>query len=278
MLAAVEGLRQLRAPILYAHRGASLAQPENSLEGFAAALALGADALEIDVHLSRDGHVMVAHDGSAERTAGVAREIRACDLSEIKSWDLALRFRGPPCARPVRMPTLDEVLSAFPRTPLNIDVKQSQPDMLVPLLELIARHAAEPRVLLTSFSSLTVRRIRRLGYTGSTGLGLGEAACMVFAPAALLAWLRPGGVRLQVPLRHGPVALDRGALVRKMHALGVSVDYWVVNEPGTAQRLLALGADGIVTDDPRAMAALFARSPQAAAWRARHPELAATLG
>jgi glycerophosphoryl diester phosphodiesterase len=101
-------------PILYAHRGAPLELPENSLPSFARALELGADALEIDVHMTRDGHVVVCHDPSGLRTAGVAREVRECALTEIKRWDLSSRFRPGACTGPVNVPTLDEVLGAFP--------------------------------------------------------------------------------------------------------------------------------------------------------------------
>jgi glycerophosphoryl diester phosphodiesterase len=257
-------------PLLYAHRGAPLERPENSLEGFQVALACGADALEIDVHMTRDGHVVVAHDPDGTRTAADTRAVRACTLEEIKRWDIG---RGPgllcPRGAACCMPTLDEVLAAFPAVPLNVDVKQSEPSMLAPLLRVIAAHDAHARVLLTSFSARTTRAIRALGYRGPTGLGRGEAALAVLAPGPLLRGFALGGRRLQVPLRSGPLRLDRRQVVDKAHAHGLAVDYWVVNDPGEAERLLELGADGIVTDDVRAMAGLFARSPRTAGWRAR---------
>jgi glycerophosphoryl diester phosphodiesterase len=250
-------------PLLYAHRGARLEHPENSLEAFSAALAAGADALEIDVHMTRDGHPVVAHDGDGRRTAGVAREIRNCTLVEIKHWDLGAT---------VRMPTLEETLSAFPDALLNVDVKQTRPDMVPALIALIARHRAQARVLLTSFLSATTQRIRTLGYQGPTGLGRAEALRAVFAPGPVLArWPLAGG-RLQIPVRSGPLRLDRALLVSKMHAHGIAVDYWVVDDAVEAERLLELGADGIVCDDPRRMAELYARSPHTAGWRARHAQ------
>jgi glycerophosphoryl diester phosphodiesterase len=259
-------------PLLFAHRGARLERPENSLEAFALALALGADALEIDVHMTRDGHPVVAHDASGLRMAGVAAEIRASRLSEVKQWNIAHAFRaqGGGTAEPARMPTLDETLQAFPGVTLNVDVKQAQPDMLGPVLSVIGRHAAEARVLLTSFSSAITRRLRSIGYRGPTGLAQTEAARAVFTPRALLRRWPLSGRRLQIPLRYGPLPLARAALIGKMHALAIAVDYWVVNEPAQAEQLLALGADGVVSDDPRAMAGLFARSPRTEAWRARH--------
>jgi glycerophosphoryl diester phosphodiesterase len=271
MLRRMDAWRSRQGPLLYAHRGARLEHPENSLQAFEAALALGADALEIDVHMTRDGHAVIAHDATGARMAGVAREIRECALSEVQSWDILRGFGGASHRGPVRMPTLDEALEAFPEAAFNVDVKQREPDMLASLLATIARHRAAERVLLTSFSSATTRRVRALGYTGPTGLGRDEAIFAVLAPSAMLRRFPLHGQRLQVPLRQGPLRADRAALATKLHALGIAIDYWVVNEPAEATRLLALGADGIVTDDPRAMADLFASSPYTAGWRARHP-------
>jgi glycerophosphoryl diester phosphodiesterase len=260
-------------PLLYAHRGAPLELPENSLPGFARALELGADALEIDVHMTRDGHVVVCHDASGLRTAGVARPLRSCTLSEIKRWELRAPLSAGSPSSAARVPSLDEVLESFPHARLNVDVKQHDPAAVDAVLAVIARHAAAPRVLLTSFSSTVTRRVRARGYAGETGFGRAEVVGLVFAPERVLAHVRSGGSRVQIPRRFGPIALDDPELIDKLHALRLAVDYWVVNDAGEAQRLLARGADGIVTDDVRALARVFASSPHTQSWRARHPEL-----
>lgn len=263
----------LAGPLLYAHRGAGLEHPENSLEAFEAALAAGADVLEADVHLSRDGHVIVSHDPSGARVAGEAGEIRRSTLLEIKRWDLARAQPKSAQRGAVRMPTLDEVLRAFPSALLNLDVKQREPDMTRALLQTIARHTAEPRVLLTSFEAAITRRLRALRYAGPTGLARAEVAAALFAPSPLARLLAPRGTRMQIPIRAGVLPLAHAAVVRRAHARGLAVDYWVVNDLALAEHLLALGADGIVTDDPRAMARLFAHAPSTAGWRARHAAL-----
>lgn len=260
-------------PLLYAHRGAALELPENSLPGFARALELGADALEIDVHMTRDGHVVVCHDASGLRIAGVARQVRDCTLSEIKRWELRPPLSAGSSASSARVPALDEVLEEFPDARLNIDVKQHEPAVIDAVLAVIAKHAAAPRVLLTSFSSAITHRVRARGYAGETGFGRAEVVSLVFAPQRILARVRSAGSRVQIPRRFGPIVLDRPELIDKLHALGLAVDYWVVNDPDEAQQLLARGADGIVTDDVRAVAQLFATSPHTQSWRARHPGL-----
>jgi glycerophosphoryl diester phosphodiesterase len=273
MLRPVNYWRDQAGPLLYAHRGARVEYPENSLLAFEAALAQGADVLELDVHLSRDGVPVVHHDPTGARTAGVRRELRHCTLEELRAWDIG---RGP--HEQVRVPTLAEVLDRFPEAPLNVDLKQLEPDMTAAVLRVIAERAAEPRVLLTSFSAEVLQRVVGAGYTGPLGLSRRDAFKAFFAPAALLRRVALPGVRLQIPPRHGVLDLSRRGFIDKLHALGLAVDYWVVNDQAQAQALLERGADGIVTDVPRIMAPLFAASPRAAGWRARHPELAPAAG
>jgi glycerophosphoryl diester phosphodiesterase len=256
-------------PLLFGHRGAPFEQPENTLESFAAALDAGADVLELDVHMTLDRQVVVAHDDHGRRMAKMGRSIRDTPLSEIKSWDVAGGKNRASGLGPVRMPTLEEVLLRFPHTPLNVDVKPRSPDMLDPLLELIIRHGAASRVLLTSFHSATTRGIARRGYPGPRGLSRAEVARVVFSPSPLRHVWPAAGQRMQIPLRAGRVPLARAELVHKAHDWGLAVDFWVVNDSALAERLLELGADGIVTDEPRAMAGLFQRSPKTGRWRER---------
>ena len=80
--------------IVFGHRGASIEQPENTLESFALALELGVDVLETDVHLTSDGHVVVHHDDTGERMACCPRAVARCPLEEVKRWNVAFGFRG----------------------------------------------------------------------------------------------------------------------------------------------------------------------------------------
>lgn len=254
---------------LYGHRGASAECPENTLLAFARALERGADALETDVHLTRDGRVVVSHDPSAWRCAGVPRELRSARLDEMREWDAGWGFVDPAGGRPhagtgLRIPTLDEVLAAFPGVPLNVDVKQTDPPMVRPLLDLLRRHGAEERVTLASFHMATLLRARRAGYRGPTAMPRAEIATMLYAPARLFAYLPWRGQAAQLPLSAGRRRLDNPETVARCHALGLRLDYWVVNDAPTAERLIAIGADGIMTDDPATLAPVFARARQAA--------------
>jgi glycerophosphoryl diester phosphodiesterase len=246
----------LHSPTIYAHRGASFELPENTLEAFGLGLELGAQAIETDAHMTRDGRIVLSHDSSGERMAGVARAISDATLHEVRSWDIGARFvpRRPGAFRPgtaFRMPTLDEALRAYPDVMFNVDAKQTAPDMIPALLRTIRSAAAEDRVRIASFSTANLRRTRSLGYTGETGLSPSEIARLMFVPRTALRWLRVNGHAAQVPRRAYGVSFASQPAIDRFHILGLRVDFWTIDDPSEASRLFAMGADGVMTDDPR---------------------------
>jgi glycerophosphoryl diester phosphodiesterase len=213
---------------VYAHRGASRELPENTMAAFRRAIALGADALETDVHATADGVLVTSHDPDGARVFGVARRIAECPWSEVRQWGA---------------PSLEEMVAAFPGIPINVDLKVDAAALAVPLLR---RMGAEEQVTLASFSSATLRRVRALGYGGPTSLGRSEVTRLLSLPAAMQRGpLAPPGVAAQLP-----ISLAKPWVIRRCHGLGLRVDYWTVNEPALAHSLIAMGADGIMTDDP----------------------------
>jgi len=244
---------------LYAHRGASAELPENTLPSFRRALDHGADALEMDVHLTRDGHPLISHDPTAERMGGVRAAWRELDLAEAQAIDVGAGFVAAGGDRPhrgagFRPPTLEQVLVELPGVRLNVDVKQHRPPMVRPLLRLIRRLKAEDRVTLASFRTRTLIAIRQRGYGGETALAQAEVGALLALPVAVIESLPFVGDAAQVPVKAGPVVLGRTGFVDKCHRLGMRVDFWTVNQPADARRLIELGADGIMTDDPGRMA------------------------
>lgn len=240
---------------LYGHRGASARLPENTLPAFAAALEDGANALELDIHRTADGHFVVAHDPDGLRMAGVAEDIRNIGLDQVKRWNVAAGTgRNDP--NHYLVPTLEETMKAFPGVPMSIDLKPDDPGMVPPLLEVVARHDAEDRVTLASFSSRVVQEIRRLGYRGRTTLSKFEVALVRFLPASM-ARRYVSGDAAHIPVQHGMVRLDGSRFIARCRALGLRVDYWVVDDPQEARRLLDAGATGIMSSDPARIAPVF---------------------
>jgi glycerophosphoryl diester phosphodiesterase len=218
----------MRGVRVYAHRGASRELPENTMAAFRRALELGVDALETDVHATVDGVLVTSHDPDGSRIFGVSRRIEDCRWDEVRAWG---------------MPSLEEVVSAFPSLPINVDLKA---DVAALAVETLRRIDAERQVTLASFRSSTLRRVRALGYRGETSLGRSEVARLLSLPAAVQrGLLAPPGRAAQLP-----VSLAQPWVIARCHALGLRVDYWTVNDPAQARALVALGADGIMTDDP----------------------------
>ncbi|RMH45212.1 MAG: glycerophosphodiester phosphodiesterase [Deltaproteobacteria bacterium] len=257
-----------KRPLLYSHRGASRERPENTLPSFLRALEIGTDAIETDAHMTADGHVVLSHDPDGWRMCAVRKRIRDWPLAEVQSWDAGFGFvdadgHRPFAGRGYRIPTLAEVLDALPDTPLNIDLKQTDPPIAPAVVRLLRERDAERRVTLASFHREPLDLVRRLGYRGPTALSEDDIRWLLLAPRCVWRALRRPGDAAQVPPLHGRIRFARRRFIRKCHQLGLRVDYWTINDPGEAARLLDAGADGIMTDDPAAIAPVF---------RSRYPD------
>jgi glycerophosphoryl diester phosphodiesterase len=245
---------------LYAHRGASAERPENTMPAFERAVEIGVDALEMDVHLTRDEHLIVAHDDTAARTTGAQIAWAELDLADARRLDAGWGFVAKDGTRPfagraIAVPTFEGVLDAFPRMRINVDIKGDR--AVAVMLDLIRRKHADDRVTLASFQLRTLVAVRRLGYGGETALSQGEVATLLGLPAMLWRQLPFTGTAAQVPVRAGRIHFDRAAFIAKCHSIGLRVDFWTVDDRAEAARLLELGADGIITNDPSAVRPVF---------------------
>jgi glycerophosphoryl diester phosphodiesterase len=251
------------SPVFYAHRGAAAEQPENTIPSFRRALELGADVLESDVHLTADGQVVMSHDPNAERMTGVPLSFRRAGLDQIRALDAGYGFLDPRGKRPFagqhyRIPTLEEALVEFPGVRFNIDIKQPGMRMVRAILALLRRLDACDRVVLASFHFRTLLAVRGMRYEGKTSLARPEVATLMFAPRAAYQRIPLRGQMVQIPTRSGPIRLATPKFIQKCHDLGLTVDFWTINDPIEARHLLTMGADGIMTDDPAAIGPVFA--------------------
>ena len=254
----------MHARRLYAHRGASAELPENTMPAFARAVEIGVDALETDVHVTRDGQLIIAHDPTAARMTGVQAAWRDLDLADTRRFDAGWGFLADNGARPfagkaIGVPAFEEVLDAFPGMRINVDLKGDRAVAI--MLDLIRRKRADDRVTIASFALRTLVEVRRRGYGGETALSQGEVATLLGLPAMLWRQLPFTGTAAQVPVRAGRIRFDRPAFIAKCHSIGLRIDFWTVDDRDQAARLLELGADGIITNDPRALRPLF-QQPQ----------------
>lgn len=249
-------------PVNLAHRGASALAPENTIEAFRLAVEAGAGGLELDVHMTRDGHIVVIHDATVDRTTNGTGAVSEMTLEELRRLDAGHNFSpdGGPTrpyrGRGVRVPTLGEVLREFPVVAVNIDIKAGNSCIEETVLGFLREANALRRALVVSIPHATVKRFRKVsGGHISTGASRWEIGVFYISSRLRLERLvRPAYDALQVPLRHRGILVVTPRFVRAAHARGVRVDAWTINQADEMRRLLDLGVDVIMTDRPETLA------------------------
>jgi glycerophosphoryl diester phosphodiesterase len=237
--------------MLVAHRGGSKIAPENTMVAFRRAVEWwGADMLELDVRLTRDGHVVVIHDETLDRTTDGEGPVAARTLDEIRDLDAGYRFEGPDGGLSFRgtgvvVPTFEEVLAAFPDTRINVESKESR--AAAPLVEVIRRHRAEHRVLVAAEVEGSRKGAR--GYVGPWGASRYQV--LWFWALHRLPGSGPYLPRadvFQVPELWKGMRIVSQAFVRAAHRRNIPVQVWTVDDAESMKRLLAWGVDGIQSD------------------------------
>jgi glycerophosphoryl diester phosphodiesterase len=242
--------------------------PENTIEAFRLAVEAGAGGLELDVHMTRDGHIVVIHDAAVDRTTNGSGAVSQMALDELRRLDAGHNFSpdGGPTrpyrGRGVRVPTLGEVLREFPGVAVNIEIKAGTPGIEETVLGVLRGANALGRALVVSTSHATVKRFRKVseGHS-STGASRREiGAFYILSRLRLERLVYPAYDALQVPLRYRGILVVTPRFVRAAHARGVRVDAWTINETDEMRRLLDLGVDVIMTDRPGTLAEVLNKS------------------
>ncbi|MBI2902900.1 MAG: glycerophosphodiester phosphodiesterase, partial [Candidatus Methylomirabilis oxyfera] len=225
-----------------AHRGASAMAPENTMVAFEKAVELGADVIELDLHVSQDGELIVIHDYTLDRTTDGRGPVHQRSLAELTRLD-AGRWFGEGFAGQ-RIPTLAEVLDRFARkVPLALEIKAGStffPGIEERVVSALRRHAAIDQAAVASFDHHALRRLKEIEPTIRT------AALLVGRPVALSALAGAAGAN--------GLALEASFVTRSeveaCRAAGLKLVVWVVNDPAQMRHFIRLGVDGIITDRP----------------------------
>lgn len=255
-------------PVNLAHRGDSAQAPENTIEAFRLAVEAGAGGLELDVHMTSDGHIVVIHDATVDRTTSGTGAISELTIDELRGLDAGHNFSTdggrtrPYRGRGVRVQTLGEVLREFPGVAVNIDIKASSPGIEEAVFGVLREANALGRALVVSTPHAIVKRFRKVsGGHIPTGASKWEIGVFYLLSRLHLERLvRPAYDALQVPLWHRGIPVVTPRFVRAAHARGVRVDVWTINQAGEMRRLLDLGADVIMTDRPGTLAEVLRES------------------
>jgi glycerophosphoryl diester phosphodiesterase len=237
-----------------AHRGASAEAPENTLPSFLLAIEQGADAIELDVHVTADDVPVVMHDPTVDRTTSGQGVLAATPLRELRELDAGARFTPdggatyPYRDRGIRVPTMEEVLDAMPPDlPLVIEVKA--PRAQAALRRVLERFKAAPRAIIASFDTGALDAFSEPPFVRGA-----SRRDVVRLMARTFAGVKPGRVpygAICPPNRYYGLSVPITAIVRGARSLGTPVHVWTVDDPREARRLWTQGVSGIISNAPR---------------------------
>lgn len=236
-------------PLVFAHRGGAALRPENTMLAFDHGLALGADGIEFDVRLARDGVVVVHHDATLERTTNGTGPIAAQTADDLARLDAGYHFDGYR-GRTGGVPRLDEVLRRYPAARCIIELKVNDPLLAQRTIDTVRAADAVDRVAIGSFGTRVLRAARRYEPRIPTGASREETRLALYR-----SWVRwpvrhPAYKEFQVPEMVGSTRVVSPRFVRYAHEAGVAVRVWTVNHESDMRRLLDWGVDALISDRP----------------------------
>jgi len=243
-----------QSPLIIAHRGSSQAAPENTLAAFRAAIDAGADGIELDVQLSKDGHVVVIHDEKLDRTTNGSGFVKDHTLAELSQLDAGGKFSPHFAGEP--LPTLASVFELIRERSwkglINVELKTSRfpyPGIERAVVDLIDAYGLREQALLSSFNHNSLAEVARIAP--------GVKTAILFSIVLYKPWEYAKGIgcsALHPSLQPGIEELIAGA-----RAAGLSVNVWTINSVEQAQELAKAGATGIITDVPDVLLRHFGR-------------------
>jgi len=230
--------------LIYAHRGASSVCPENTIESFSLAVEQKADAIELDVHLTKDGEIVVAHDSKLERVSDGTGHINDYTLKELRSFNFGKLFpEGPVC----RIPLMAEVFALIKTSALTINIELKTTELQYrelpeKLISLAKEYSMGERIIYSSFNHYSLRQIKNIDPCAKTGLlyQFGMVDPWVYADYVNACAIHP----------HYRVIAEMPEIVTLCHKNGIMVNVWTVDDPQIIGQMLQNGVDGIISNKP----------------------------
>lgn len=248
--------------MVIAHQGGEWLRPSNTLVAFDHAVELGVDVLEMDIHQTKDGAIVLMHDATVDRTTDGSGAIKEMTLDEIRVLDAGYYWTDddgatyPYRGQGIQVPTLEELFQRYPDMRMNIEIKQETPSMVRPFCQLIHDYNMQDKILVATFHKATVEEFREDCPDVITSMVEPEIQLFFGLNAAYLgALFQAPGTAFQVPTTSslpiiGEVDVVTERFVRVAHSHNIQVHVWTINETAEMERLIALGVDGIITDRP----------------------------
>ncbi len=258
--------------LVIAHQGGEGLRPSNTLAAFANAVDLGVDVLETDVHATADGELVLMHDDTVDRTTNGSGSLRQMTLAQVRALDAGYYWTEddgqsyPYRGQGLTVPTLRELLMAFPDMRFNVEIKQQEPPMAEPLCNLIRELDMGEQMLVASFNEAAIVAFREACPEVATSMV--QAEIIPFFALSKL-WLgatyQPQVEAIQVPefrggiVPWGDLRVVNGRFIRDAQQHNIEFHVWTVNETDDMQRMLDWGVDGIITDRPDRLLELLGR-------------------
>jgi glycerophosphoryl diester phosphodiesterase len=246
-------------PRVVAHRGDSHFFPENTLEAFESAVKMGVDIIETDVHLTKDGHIIIWHDPTLERNTNGKGRVEDFTLKELKKLDAGYTFTKdggntfPFRSRGIKMATLDEALKASPSQRFNVDLKSKEREIVAAFEKVVVDNDAQNRVLCASFHLDNLRLMRQNNKDILTSLTTLEVIPLLLRQKLSLSAKnikRERTLVFQVPVKQWGIQVITKEFIEYFHAIGAIIMVWTINDKEKMEKLFKMGVDTIMTDDP----------------------------
>ena len=257
-----------------AHQGGNLERPDETAESFRHGLEAGADVLEMDLHLSADGHLIVIHDPLVNRTTDGRGAVAEMTLPELKALDAGYWWphhsiegmderhfldveEFPWRGEGLVLLTFEEVLSSYPSTPLVVEIKAGGSRAAMAVSRLLEDFGRQEDVLVVSSIPEILSAYRDLAPDAPTGADRDEVIRFwILSKIGLAGFSGVRATALQVPVAQGRLTIITRRFIRRAHRHGLAVHAWTINDEEEMNRLIEMGVDGIITDRPTVLAGL----------------------
>ncbi len=243
-------------PRVVAHRGDSAHFPENTLSAFLSACALGVDVIETDMHLSKDGKLVIWHDETLDRNTDGSGRVEDHTLAELKTYDAGYSFTTdngktfPFRGKGVQLCTLEEALEACPDQRFNVDLKSKDPAIVDTFIEVIHSMQATKRIVAASFHLSNLKLLRKKAPEIQTSVTTIEVVPLLALQKLHMLSRKEHRIIFQVPTRQWGIEVVTPSFVKAMHRRASIIQVWTINEEAEMRRLFQMGVDSVMTDRP----------------------------
>ncbi len=241
----------MSAPLIISHRGANKYAPQNTLPAFEAALEIGTDGFETDLHITKDGHVVICHNYTIDETSDGEGKISDMTLEQLKSHDFGSYFSKE--FKETKIPTIDEFLSLIEKTDieiLNIEIKppkQKETAIVRETIKAVKEHGLFDKLLISSFSPDILKEAKQIDKNCRTGFLYGpNSPTTPFVAWRIFSYVKSLGCEAV----HPHFIFVNKKYIKKAHEAGIKVNPWTIDLPEIIDNMIKWGADGIITNLP----------------------------